>query len=144
VWSLFLPLDCNCSYGVVSVSTIGFVTVLTVWSLFLPLGCNCSPKEQLQTELHKQRPHRKNSYKPNGRNRDHTVRTVTNTMVETETFYDWDVTVLTVWSLFLPLGCNCSYGVISDGRNRDHTVRTVTNPMVETETTPQEQLHTQW
>ena len=43
---------CNCSYGVVSVSTIGFVTVLTVWSvstigfvtvltvwsLFLPLG----------------------------------------------------------------------------------------------------------
>jgi hypothetical protein len=26
---------CNCSYGVVSVSTIGFVTVLTVWSLFL-------------------------------------------------------------------------------------------------------------
>ena len=29
--------------------------------------------------------HRKNSYKPNGRNRDHTVRTVTNPMVETET-----------------------------------------------------------
>jgi hypothetical protein len=40
-------LVCNCSYGVVSVSTIGFVTVL------------------------------KNNYKPNGRNRDHTVRTVT-------------------------------------------------------------------
>jgi dolichyl-phosphate-mannose--protein O-mannosyl transferase len=33
---------CNCSYGVVSVSTIGIVTVLTVWSLFLPLSCNCS------------------------------------------------------------------------------------------------------
>jgi hypothetical protein len=29
---------CYCSYGVVSVSTIGLVTVLTVWSLFLPLG----------------------------------------------------------------------------------------------------------
>jgi hypothetical protein len=29
--------DCNCSYGVVSVSTIGFVTVLPVWSLFIPL-----------------------------------------------------------------------------------------------------------
>ena len=28
---------------------------------------------------------RKNSYKPNGRNTDHTVRTVTNPMVETET-----------------------------------------------------------
>jgi hypothetical protein len=26
------------TYGVVSVSTIGFVTVLAVWSLFLPLG----------------------------------------------------------------------------------------------------------
>jgi hypothetical protein len=26
---LFLPLGCNCFYGVVSVSTIGFVTVLT-------------------------------------------------------------------------------------------------------------------
>jgi hypothetical protein len=38
VWSLFLPLGCNCSHGVVSVFTIGFVTVLTVWSLFLPLG----------------------------------------------------------------------------------------------------------
>jgi hypothetical protein len=25
---------CNCSYGVVCVSMIGFVTVLTVWSLF--------------------------------------------------------------------------------------------------------------
>ena len=36
-------------------------------------------------------PHRKNSYKPNGRNRDHTVRTVTNPMVETE-----DHTVRTV------------------------------------------------
>jgi hypothetical protein len=34
VWSLFLPLSCNCSYGVVSVSTIGFVNVFTVWSLF--------------------------------------------------------------------------------------------------------------
>jgi hypothetical protein len=101
VWSLFLPLDCNCSYDVLSVSTIGFVAVLTVWSLFLPLGCNS---------------HRKNSYKHNGRNRDHTVRTVTNTMVETETTrkncYKSNgrtetirfVTVLTVWSLFLPLG----------------------------------------
>ena len=29
---------CNCSYGMVSVSTIGCVTVLTMWSLFLPLG----------------------------------------------------------------------------------------------------------
>jgi hypothetical protein len=34
----FYHCVCNCSYGVVSVSTIGFVTVLTVWSLFLPLG----------------------------------------------------------------------------------------------------------
>jgi hypothetical protein len=70
VLSLFLPLSCNCSYGVVSVSSIGVVTVFTVWSLFLSLGLlmflRCS-------------------YKPNGRNRDHTVRTVTNPMVETET-----------------------------------------------------------
>ena len=38
VWSLFLPLGCNCSYGVVSVYTVGLVTVLTVWSLFISLG----------------------------------------------------------------------------------------------------------
>jgi hypothetical protein len=47
-----------------------------------------TPSEQLQ---------------PNGRNRDHTVRTVINSMVETETPLGV-VTVLTVWSLFLPLG----------------------------------------
>jgi hypothetical protein len=38
VWSVFLPFGCNCFNDVVSVSTIGFVTVLTMWSLFLPLG----------------------------------------------------------------------------------------------------------
>ena len=31
----FYHWGCNCSDGVVSVSTIGFVTVLTVWSVFL-------------------------------------------------------------------------------------------------------------
>jgi hypothetical protein len=35
----------------------------------------------------------------NGRNKDRTVRTVTNPMVETGF-----VTVLTVWSLFIPSG----------------------------------------
>jgi hypothetical protein len=84
---------------VVSVSTIGFVTVLTVWYV------RTVTNPMVETEIT-----RKNSYKPNGRNRDHTVRTVTNTMVETETGF---VTVLTVWSLFLPLDCNCSYGVVS-------------------------------
>jgi hypothetical protein len=76
---------------VYSVSIIGFVTVL-------------------------QRPHRKNSYKPNGRNIDHTVRTVTHPMVETE------------------YTRKNSYKL--NGRNRVHTVRTVINPMVEKETTP--------
>jgi hypothetical protein len=38
VWSLFLSSGCNCFNDVVSVFTIGFVTVLTMWSLFLPLG----------------------------------------------------------------------------------------------------------
>ena len=77
----FYDWVCNYSYGVVSVSTIGFITVLTVWSLFLPLGlllflgcglcfyhlvCNCS----------------------------HGVVSVS--MIGF-------ITVLTVWSLFLPL-----------------------------------------
>jgi hypothetical protein len=42
------------------------------------------------------------------------------------------VTVLTVWSLFLPLGCNWSYGVVSVSMIG---FVTVLNPMVETETT---------
>jgi hypothetical protein len=109
VWSLFLPLSCNCSYGVVSLSTIGFVTVLTVWSLFL-----------------------RYSYKPNGRNRDHTGRTVTKPMVETETTPSEQLQ--SQWYKQRPHWKN-SYKL--NRRNRDHTIRTVTNPMVETETTPQ-------
>jgi hypothetical protein len=79
-----------------SVSTIGFVTVLTVWSLFLPLGCICSygvfsvstidfVTETLKNQRLKPETHRKDSYKPNGGNRDHTVKIFTNPMVETET-----------------------------------------------------------
>jgi hypothetical protein len=44
-----------------------------------------TPEEQLKTQWKKQRPHRKNSYKPNHRNKDHTVRIVTNPIIETET-----------------------------------------------------------
>jgi hypothetical protein len=63
---------CNCSYGVVSVSTIGFVA-------------KQRPHVRTVTNpMVEQRLHRKKSYKPNGRNRDHTVRTVTIPMVETE------------------------------------------------------------
>jgi hypothetical protein len=83
-----------------SVSTIWFVTVVTVF------------------------------YKPIGRNRDHTVRTITNPMVET------DHTVRTVTNPMVEQRPHRKNSYKPNGRKRDHTVRTVINPMVETETAP--------
>ena len=66
----------------VSVSTIGFVTVLTVWSLFLPLGL------QLIFQC--------------GLCLYHWVCNCSYGVVSVSTI--GFVTALTVWSLFLPLG----------------------------------------
>jgi hypothetical protein len=57
----------------------------TVRTVNKPNGRNRPHRKNSNKPNGRNRPHRKNSNKPNGRNRDHTVRTVINTMVETET-----------------------------------------------------------
>jgi hypothetical protein len=75
---------------VVSVSTIGFVTVLTVWSLFLPLGLQLFLRCGLCFY--------------------HWVCNCSYDVVSISTI--GFVAILAVWSLFLLLGFNCSYDVV--------------------------------